>query len=323
MNALVEQKPEKKSLVAKFAAKYGVEPEKMLYTLKATAFRQKGDQDISNEQMAALMIVADQYGLNPFTKEIYAYPDKNNGIVPVVGVDGWNRIINEHPQFDGIEFVYSPETITHKGRTAHVWIDCTIHRKDRRIPTVVREYFDEVVRNLNFATPWDTHPKRMHRHKVEIQCARIAFGFAGIDDDDEAERIMERDMGAAEVVSKPSVVMPKAKAKPAAKAETVEHIDQASGEVTTLQQVVEVAAPAEVAAAMSNEPPADMFEEPAKEANNNAATDGEKMFIKNKANALGINMVDMLGDCGLTDFDGLTKDGFTVLKDYLTEMGNK
>ena len=39
----------------------------------------------------------------PFTKEIYAHPDQHKGIVPVVGVDGWIRIVNEHPQFDGIE----------------------------------------------------------------------------------------------------------------------------------------------------------------------------------------------------------------------------
>jgi hypothetical protein len=51
--------------------------------------------------MMALLIVADQYGLNPWTKEIYAFPDKSNGIVPVVGVDGWARIINTHEQFDG------------------------------------------------------------------------------------------------------------------------------------------------------------------------------------------------------------------------------
>ncbi|WP_032251724.1 recombinase RecT, partial [Escherichia coli] len=44
-------------------------------------------------QFIALLIVANQYGLNPWTKEIYAFPDKQNGIVPVVGVDGWSRII--------------------------------------------------------------------------------------------------------------------------------------------------------------------------------------------------------------------------------------
>jgi hypothetical protein len=34
----------------------------------------------------------------------------------------------------------------------------------------------------------------MLRHKAMIQCARLAFGFAGIFDQDEAERIVERDI---------------------------------------------------------------------------------------------------------------------------------
>ena len=53
--------------------------------------------------MTALCVVAQQYGLNPFTRELYAFPDRNNGIVPVVGVDGWSRIINDNPQFDGMD----------------------------------------------------------------------------------------------------------------------------------------------------------------------------------------------------------------------------
>src|SRR5690606_15891490 len=72
----------------------------LIETLKQTAF--KGDA--SDAQFTALMVVANQYGLNPWTREIYAFPDKQNGIVPVVGVDGWSRIINEHSQFDGMEF---------------------------------------------------------------------------------------------------------------------------------------------------------------------------------------------------------------------------
>lgn len=168
--------------------------------LKNTAFKVK-DGQVSDNQMTALLVIANQYGLNPFTKEIYAYPDKSNGIVPVVGVDGWGRIINEHPELDGIEFRYSEQTLSHKGKLAHEWIECVITRKDRSKPIVVREYFDEVVRSLSFSTPWDSHPKRMHRHKALIQGARIAFGFAGIYDQDEAERIVEKDMGAAEVVS--------------------------------------------------------------------------------------------------------------------------
>jgi phage recombination protein Bet len=180
----------KQTLVQKFAAKYSVDEAKFLDTLKATAFKQKDNVAITNEQMTMLLVVADQYGLNPFTKEIYAYPDKG-AIVPVVSVDGWARIINENPQMDGLEFVYSPETTTHKGKVVHTWIDCIITRKDRTKPIVVREFLDEVMRTVSFATPWDTHPKRLHRHKTLIQCARLAFGFAGIFDQDEAERILE------------------------------------------------------------------------------------------------------------------------------------
>ena len=199
----------KQSLVQRFAEKYSVDEVKFLDTLKATAFKQKDNVQITNEQMTMLLVVADQYGLNPFTKEIYAYPDKG-AIVPVVSVDGWARIVNENPQMDGLEFVYSPETKQHKGKTVHEWIDCIITRKDRSKPIVVREFLDEVMRTVNFATPWDTHPKRMHRHKTLIQAARLAFGFAGIFDQDEAERIIEAHSGfttidgsTGEIVNKP------------------------------------------------------------------------------------------------------------------------
>lgn len=193
--------PRRNNLAHKFAERFSIDESKVIDILKSTAFKQRdGQPPATDEQMTALMIVADQYGLNPFTKEIYAYPDKQNGIVPVVGVDGWSRIMNEHPQLDGIEFNYSPETVKHKGKDCHVWIEAVITRKDRSKPIVVREYFDEVVRNVNFTTPWDSHPKRMHRHKTLIQGGRVAFGFAGIYDEDEAQRIIEKDVTAETTV---------------------------------------------------------------------------------------------------------------------------
>lgn len=146
----------------------------LIDTLKATAF--KGQ--VSDAQMTALMVVANQYGLNPWTKEIYAFPDKNNGIVPVVGVDGWSRIINSHPQFDGMEFEQDDESCI-----------CIIYRKDRSRPIKVTEYMAECRRPG--VGPWQSHPRRMLRHKAMIQCARLAFGFTGIYDHDEAERIVE------------------------------------------------------------------------------------------------------------------------------------
>lgn len=190
-NTAVAVKPKKTNLIAKFAARFSVDETKVMGILKATAFKQRDGKPPTDEQMMALLIVADQYGLNPFVKEIYAYPDKSNGIVPVVSVDGWSRIMNEHPQMDGIEFRYSEETTMHKGKKCHVWIESIITRKDRSKPVVIREYFDEVVRSVNYPTPWDSHPNRMHRHKTLIQGSRTAFGFAGIYDEDEAARIID------------------------------------------------------------------------------------------------------------------------------------
>jgi len=176
------------TLSAKLAAKLEmgeVDSADLVQTLKATAFNAK----VTNEQMTALLVVANQYGLNPWTKEIYAFPGKSGEIVPVVGVDGWARICNDHPQFDGVDFEFSPD-----GEAC----TCLLYRKDRSRPVVVTEYMAECRRGT---PPWQSHPRRMLRHKALIQAARLAFGFTGVYDPDDAEVIAERDMGAAEVVS--------------------------------------------------------------------------------------------------------------------------
>ena len=163
---------EERSLVARIGERYNMEPHTLYDTLQQTVFK-----GATKPQMVALLLVADQYLLNPFLKEIFAFPDKSGGIVPVVGVDGWSRIINDHPQFDGMEFSQDDKACT-----------CIIYRKDRSHTVQVTEYMSECVRNT---AAWQSHPKRMLRHKSIIQCARIAFGFTGIVDKDEAERIQE------------------------------------------------------------------------------------------------------------------------------------
>ncbi len=168
------------SISSKVSERFGMgsNTTEVLEILKATAF--KSPNGVTDAQMTALMVVADQYGLNPFTKEIFAFPDKGS-IVPVVSVDGWSRIINEHPQFDGLEFVDDSESCT-----------CVIYRKDRGHAIKITEYLSECRKEKSPA--WMSHPKRMLRHKSLIQCARLAFGFVGIYDQDEAERIVEIDV---------------------------------------------------------------------------------------------------------------------------------
>jgi phage recombination protein Bet len=176
-------------VISRVAARFNVDPTKMLTTLKQTAFRSK-DRDgkwieVTDEQMMALLVIADEYSLNPWLKEIYAFPDKSGGIVPVIGVDGWIRMINTHPQFAAME-LRLPEDLADD--VIPNWMECVIWRKDREKPTIVREYYAEVKRSTD---PWRDMPRRMLRHKTIIQCGRVAFGFSGVFDPDEAERIRE------------------------------------------------------------------------------------------------------------------------------------
>jgi phage recombination protein Bet len=177
MTAVATIQPAKRSIVNDMAERYGMEPKHFCDTICATVFPREG----TNEEFMAFLLVAREYGLNPITKEIYAFPKKGGGIQPIVSVDGWCNIINSHPQTDGIKF---EDVFDDKGKLFKV--TCRIWRKDRAHPTECAEYFEECARGTD---PWKQYPRRMLRHKALIQCARYAFGFAGIVDPDEAERI--------------------------------------------------------------------------------------------------------------------------------------
>jgi phage recombination protein Bet len=296
-------------LVAKFADKYSIEANKLMDTLKSTAFKQQGDKEVSNEQMAALLIVADQYGLNPFTKEIYAFPDKG-GIVPVVGVDGWARIVNEHPQCDGFEFAYAGETVEFSSKQVPVWMEVRIYRKDRARPVVVREYFDEVVRrNMQ---PWQSHPNRMLRHKTFVQGARLAFGFAGVFDEDEGQRIVERDMGAAQEMA--PVVQPQSRSARTA-APTIQQADSdgvidmtVQRQAEPVQQAQQQTQPKSRAARAQQE----QFEDPPA----TPVSDSVMRVLQTKMEQNGINESDLKKKFGF-DLDGVTTANYNEVAQFV------
>lgn len=187
-------------LVQIFAARYAVEPGSLLNTLRSTAFKAVPTQKdpnpppVSNEEMMALLVIANEYHLNPFTKEIYAYRARHGGITPIVGFDGWIRMVQNQPEFDGEKLtrgfdtdIWNPgEPDETKREPWGMYFEAEIYRKDRRVPTVLREYFRE---NWRDTEPWNTMPNRMTRMRSYIQCARVAFGFGGIYDDDEGQKI--------------------------------------------------------------------------------------------------------------------------------------
>lgn len=177
--------------------------------LKATAFR--AERPVTDEEFLALMVVANNYGLNPVTKELYAFPNRG-GVVPIVSVDGWVRITTSHPDYDGVELL---ENLDDKGQV--VSVTAKFYRKSNGHPTVVTEYFEECNRGTEV---WKKWPRRMLRHKAYIQGARVAFGFSGIYDEDEAERIIE-----VSAVQETPIEMPRAKAEPARPATEEAQVD--------------------------------------------------------------------------------------------------
>lgn len=183
----------KKSVTDLVAERLNLSPELLKKTLKATAFR--AEREVTDEEFTALMVIANAYKLNPITKELYAFPNRG-GIVPIVSVDGWVRIVTEHPDYDGVELT---ENHTPDGKIDSV--TARFHRKSNAHPTVVTEYMVECDRGTDV---WKKWPRRMLRHKAYIQGARMAFGFSGIYDEDEALRIIE-------VTAKAEPEMPKAK----------------------------------------------------------------------------------------------------------------
>jgi len=183
----------KQTAIEAMASRLQVSSTQLQKTLQQTAFRDCK----TPEEFVACVIVANTYQLNPLLKEIYAFSGKGGGVVPIVPIDGMISMMNKHRNqagefdHDGIETV---ENKTKDGKlnaskTDVESITAKIYTKGKTHPTVVTEYMNECFDGNK--SPWVKWPLRMLRHKAIIQCARVAYGFSGIYDPDEGERIIE------------------------------------------------------------------------------------------------------------------------------------
>lgn len=164
-------------VIEQLGQRFGMTAKAFAYTFRAVAM----PQPHTEAEFVSCCLVAREHGLNPLTKEIYFMRVKGGAIQPIVSVDGWTKKCNENANFDGMEFA---EIADDKG--ALVAITCIIYRKDRNHPVKVTEHLDECKRAGG--PVWNTSPRRMLRHRALTQCARYAFGFAGIMDRDEFEQ---------------------------------------------------------------------------------------------------------------------------------------
>lgn len=145
----------------------------------------------TNAELAIVSGVAAKYQLNPLVKEMAAFVSGGK-LQVIVMIDGWYKMVNRQPEFDGVEFEdkFDGDKV--------VAVTCKMYLRNRSRPVSVTEYFEEC--NDTKSSVWKKWPARMLRHKAYIQAARMAFGISEVIDDDEAQRtqsnetVQERDI---------------------------------------------------------------------------------------------------------------------------------
>jgi hypothetical protein len=106
-----------------------------------------------------LLRLANKYQLDPLSDEIALLQNQDQTYQPFITIDGWSKLINNHPQYAGMSLRDSTELID--GIPA--WMECTIYRNDRILPIVIKEYLEEVRTDH---PSWQQMPRRMLRHRV-------------------------------------------------------------------------------------------------------------------------------------------------------------
>jgi len=135
--------------------------------------------------------VADQYA-SPDHQRDHGFPDKGGGVTPVVGVDGWNRIASSTRSSTASSSATPTRWSADGGKICPEWIECVVLTQATappdRHPRVPRRVLPPRPARGR-ATPSGCCATSAH------QGYRTAFGFHGIYDEDEAERMYYEDPG--------------------------------------------------------------------------------------------------------------------------------
>ena len=142
-------------------------------------------------QLNALRLIV-KHGLDPFADEISIHQYEDGHWQAFITIDGWSKLINSHPAFSGISFTESNELVGE----IPTWMGCAIYRNDRVVPIEVKEYLCEIQTEHSI---WKDMPRRMLRHRVIAQCARLAFGVSVPEQKNQRQ---EKDEFAVEVIAK-------------------------------------------------------------------------------------------------------------------------
>jgi hypothetical protein len=124
--------------------------------------------EVPAKTILTLLRMMQRLQLDPLSEEIgFAKYDDGQWQV-FITIEGCSKLLNQHPQFNGLHFAQADTLVDGLPE----WIECSIYRKDREVPTTVREYLAEV-KGENVI--WKKMPRRMLRHRALQQCVRLAI----------------------------------------------------------------------------------------------------------------------------------------------------
>ena len=169
-------------LVNDIASAWGIEPRGVV-AFAASFISVKEGMKVPYEKIIEFLMICREHGMNPATKEIYAFYsfDRLLGawkLTAGVAFDGWVKLMNAHPRYDGHESSHV-FVLDRDGNATETPISCTvvIYRSDRTRPTKVTLFFKEWDQGKG---QWGKQPCWQLYVKALKHCARVAFSFAGI-----------------------------------------------------------------------------------------------------------------------------------------------
>jgi len=166
------------SIIDLYAEQRHLTRDDLVVTMMKTIMpKDKSGNDLATKaDLIAFLQIAHNYDLDPWAREIYCIVSRGK-VLPYISIDGYAKIVNRQPQYDGCEFDYEQNP---DGQFLSV--TCSMFRKDRSRPVRVTEFMSECFKADSDA--WKRNPARMLRHRAFIQAARLSFSVAGALDED-------------------------------------------------------------------------------------------------------------------------------------------
>ena len=131
--------------------------------------RQTVCKGATDAQLRMFLEVCRRTGLDPFLKEISFIAER--GII-MAGRDGYLRIANENPAFDGME-----TRVERDEWGMPVKEVCTVWRKDRSHPTICEAYYSEYTKQSQV---WKQYPSAMIGKVAEVLALKRSFAINGV-----------------------------------------------------------------------------------------------------------------------------------------------